>query len=58
MEMLGILADPKFPPLKLKEGKWDTMFDWLEESMLKLSKSKPGEKVKLDTVKDWAETEI
>lgn len=53
IRMLNELADPEFPPQRLQRGKWDAMFEWLEESLLRLSKSKPGDKVVLPKRDEW-----
>lgn len=53
IQMLNELADPKRPPQRLRRGAWDAMFEWLQESLLRLSKSKPGDEIVMPKRDDW-----
>lgn len=56
METLSKFS-PSRPPLKLKGLNFDEFFEWLSQSVSKVSQSTPGEKVELDLdgIKGWAE---
>ncbi len=56
MEVLSMFS-PNRPPLKLKGLNFKDFFEWLSQSVSKVSQSNPGEKVELDTekLKGWAE---
>lgn len=56
---MGTLSEfsPSRPPLKLKGLNFNEFFEWLSQSVSKVSQSTPGEKVELDLdgIKGWAE---
>lgn len=56
---MSVLArfSPKRPPLRLKGLNFKEFFEWLSQSVSKVSQSTPGEKVNLDVdgIKGWAE---
>jgi uncharacterized protein YegL len=58
MVTLRKLSPPTREPLKLKEGKWLEMFEWLSKSQQKISESRMGEQVQMESpvgAKGWAE---
>lgn len=56
---MGVLAmfSEKRQPLRLKGLNFAQFFEWLSKSVVRVSQSRPGENLKLDTagVKGWAE---
>ena len=49
---------PQRPPVRLKDNKWDEMFEWLSTSLVSLSSSSmEQDKVKLPPA-GWAEVEV
>jgi uncharacterized protein YegL len=56
---LGVLAkfSPSRPPLRLRGLNFKEFFEWLSQSVSRVSQSTPGEKVELDmaAIKGWAE---
>lgn len=58
MEVLSTFS-AKRKPIKIKEGKLDSFFEWLGKSVSIVSSSQVGEKIKLDTstMDDWADLE-
>jgi len=50
MQMLGEIAPPNRPPLKLNGHKFREMFVWLSQSQRRVSGSKPGEQTALPPV--------
>lgn len=48
---------PKRPPLRLKDMNFKDFFEWLSSSVSEVTKSMPGDKIKLDTegIKPWGE---
>lgn len=48
MNLLADLSVNNRPPIKLKEGYSSNMFSWINDSLLKITSSKPGEKVQLE----------
>jgi len=59
MNTLEKFANPKRRPLKLKGLCFKEFFAWLSKSVAQISKSSPGDRVKLDLegIKGWAELE-
>jgi len=47
-EMLRQIAPPNRPPVRLKEGRFRELFQWLSKSQSKVSSSRVGEQVALD----------
>ena len=47
----------KRPPLRLQGLNFKQFFEWLSKSVVRVSQSRPGEKVNLDLegIKGWAE---
>ncbi len=56
MEVLAMFSQRR-KPLKLKGLSFPQFFEWLSKSVVRVSQSRPGEKVQLDTegIKGWAE---
>jgi len=56
MDVLAMFSEKRHP-LKLKGLNFAQFFEWLSKSVVCVSQSRPGEKLKLDTegVKGWAE---
>ena len=54
MDILARLS-PKRPPLYLKDMKFDDFFEWLSQSVTVVSRSMPGEDIKLDVsqIEGW-----
>jgi uncharacterized protein YegL len=52
--ILAKIAQPKTPPVMLKEAKWHEMFQWLSRSMSATSKSTGDEQIKLESIGNWA----
>ena len=48
MELLKQIAPPNREPVKLKQGKFKEMFEWLSKSQAKIPSSKIGEQVALE----------
>ena len=48
MDLLKQIAPPNREPVKLKQGKFKEMFEWLSKSQAKISSSKIGEQVALE----------
>lgn len=55
MATLTQLAPPERPPLSLQTGRFREMFAWLSKSQRKVSASKVGEQVALESPLGWAE---
>ena len=53
MKTLGQLAPPNRVPIQLRPGKFKEMFQWLSASQRKVSASKVGEQVALDSPMGW-----
>jgi len=53
MTMLARIAPPQRPPVQLKAGKFKEMFQWLSKSQSKVSASRVGEQVALDSPLGW-----
>lgn len=53
MELLRMIAPAERPPIKMLSGKWREMFKWVSGSSIKMSASKPGDQVKLESVAGW-----
>lgn len=56
MSVLGMFSE-KRPPLRLQGLNFRKFFEWLSQSVVRVSQSRPGEKLNLDTdgIKGWAE---
>ncbi|MFZ3167623.1 MAG: VWA domain-containing protein [Candidatus Methanoperedens sp.] len=54
MQLLKQIVPPNRPPLKLKKGMFNEMFEWLSKSLTKVSVSKVGDSIKLDHT-GWGE---
>jgi uncharacterized protein YegL len=56
MDVLAMFSE-KRQPLKLKGLNFAQFFEWLWKSVVRVSQSRPGEKLRLDTegVEGWAE---
>ena len=56
---MGVLSEysPKRDPLKLKGLNFSSFFEWLSQSVTRVSQSIPGDKIELDIdgLKGWAE---
>jgi len=55
MDVLKQLSPPNRAPVRLMSGKFKDMFEWLSKSQGKVSASKVGENVQLDSLAGWAE---
>jgi uncharacterized protein YegL len=55
MDTLTMIAPPNRPPVKLKEGRFGAMFQWLSKSQAKVSSSKSGEQTALPSPAGWAD---
>ena len=51
------MFSPNRPPLKLKGLNFQEFFEWLSQSVSRVSQSTPGDKVELDIegIKGWAQ---
>lgn len=59
-ELLRQIAPPNRPPVKLKEGRFKDLFNWLSKSQSKVSASKVGEQVALENpvAAGWGEVSV
>jgi uncharacterized protein YegL len=48
IEILSKLAPPNRPPVRLKDGRFNAMFQWLSKSQAKVSSSNPGDQIALE----------
>ena len=55
MKLLKQIAPPNREPIRLKQGKFKEMFEWLSKSQSKVSASKVGEQVVLENAGGWGE---
>lgn len=55
MDTLKQLSPSNRAPVRLMPGKFRAMFEWLSKSQSKVSASKVGENVQLDSLAGWAE---
>lgn len=55
MDTLKQLSPSNRAPVKLMPGKFRDMFEWLSKSQSKVSASKVGENVQLESLSGWAE---
>jgi uncharacterized protein YegL len=55
MELLTQLSPPERPPARLQAGRFREMFVWLSKSQRKVSASKVGDQVPLESPLGWAE---
>lgn len=55
MDTLKQLSPSNRAPVRLMPGKFKAMFEWLSKSQGKVSASKVGENVQLDSLAGWAE---
>jgi len=55
MELLRQIAPPERVPIRLQEGRFREMFQWLSSSQKRVSASKVGEQVALDSAEGWGE---
>ncbi|GMB92793.1 VWA domain-containing protein [Helicobacter bizzozeronii] len=49
---------PLRPPVKLKDLEFKEFFRWLAQSVVRVSQSRPGEKVTLPDMSEWAEMNV
>ncbi|WP_104696342.1 vWA domain-containing protein [Helicobacter salomonis] len=49
---------PPTPPVKLKGLEFKEFFKWLAQSVIRASQSRPGEKVTLPDMSEWAEMDV
>jgi len=47
-EILSKLSPPARPPVRLKDGRFNAMFEWLSKSQAKVSSSNPGDQISLE----------
>lgn len=59
-ELLRQIAPSNRPPIKLKEGRFKDLFNWLSKSQSKVSASKVGEQVALENpvAAGWGEVSV
>jgi len=55
MNILKKFTIPKRPPLKLQGLKFKEFFQWLSRSVSNVSRSSPGDKIKLEDISGWTE---
>jgi len=54
MNVLKMIAPAERPPVRLQKGKFKELFQWLSKSQSKVSASRVGDQVPLDSPKGWA----
>jgi uncharacterized protein YegL len=55
MDLLKQIAPLNRPPIKLQQGKFKELFEWLSRSQCKVSASKVGDQTKLESPNGWSE---
>jgi uncharacterized protein YegL len=49
IEILKLITPPNRPPVRLKQGRFKELFQWFSRSQKKVSSSRPGEQVTMET---------